>query len=178
MAKSKPLCSTDFDENTEARFWSKVDRRGPDECWEWQAHLDDSGYGRAHIGHKQPVSREQRTHRISWCLDHPRQSTGDSLVLHSCDNPPCCNPNHLSLGTFAENIRQMVERGGHARGDAHPQVRFSDKEVVDAVAAHWDGESQRSVAKRLGVSRTTIKDAARGMKRKDAYMEALLCVNT
>ena len=89
------------------RFWSKVDVRGPDECWPWHGATDKDGYGRFDL---------QRTpKRIR------RNASGVALQLwigpfvgfpmHSCDNPPCCNPSHLSPGDNFQNMRQMVARG-------------------------------------------------------------------
>ena len=180
MGKGKALRSTDFNETTEARFWAKVDVRGSDECWEWQGARLLWGYGRAHIGWKQPVAREQKAHRVAWCLANPGMSTGELVVLHSCDNPPCVNPAHLSLGTVAENMAEMVERGrGRApSGEEHGRAVFTDKFIATTILRVWDGESQRSVARSIGVRQASVSKWASGEQRKTAHMEALLCVNT
>lgn len=185
MAKAKPLCSTDFNETTEARFWSKVDRRGPDECWEWQGSIssrpDSGNYGDAYIGAGGPSSRTQLSHRVAWCLANPGVSTGELIVLHSCDNPPCCNPNHLSLGTSKQNTRQMFDRGRDGlTGERHPVADYSDREVASAVIRVFDGEAQRRVARSLGSLdlRSSVNNWTKGKTRHAAHMEALLCVNT
>jgi len=90
------------------RFWKKVDKRSPDECWEWKGwRTGRNGYGQFIIqGHR------FRAHRVAWEL-----STGISpnglLVCHHCDNKPCCNPSHLFLGTVSDNARDMVKKGKH-----------------------------------------------------------------
>ena len=99
------------------RFWEKVDKspghgqRG--DCWVWTAYRDRDGYGNFHI-----EAHPEKAHRVSY-----RISKGDIpagiFVLHSCDNPPCVNPEHLSLGTVQDNSDQMVARGRAPTGDQH-----------------------------------------------------------
>lgn len=92
----------------EERFWSKVDRSG-DGCWEWTAKSRTSfGYGVMRVGGT--PGRLEGAHRLAW--QYTNGPIPDGLcVLHSCDNPPCCNPAHLRIGTKADNTRDKVERG-------------------------------------------------------------------
>lgn len=99
-----------FDEATLERFWSKVDRRGQDECWPWFGALIKHGYGQFYTH-----ERKYLAHRISCSLAHPNPNAMPN-VLHSCDNPRCCNPGHLRWGTQADNVRDAVERGRVQRG--------------------------------------------------------------
>lgn len=98
--------------NVEERFWAKVNIGGPDECWEWTAFRNPAGYGRFGIGYETAL-----THRFSYALTAGVNVTdlGQSVVMHSCDNPPCCNPKHLSLATQAQNLADMVDKGRRAR---------------------------------------------------------------
>lgn len=95
------------------RFWSRVDRRGPKECWPWLHRVDKDGYGLLSFEFVR-----LRTHRIAFFL-----STGIEplcmRVLHECDNPPCCNPRHLFLGTADENMRDKCEKGRQSKGLKH-----------------------------------------------------------
>jgi len=86
------------------RFWSKVDVRGRDECWEWQAS-GSKGYGRLMMD-----GVTWGAHRLAFTLVKGRIPDG-MCVLHSCDNPPCCNPAHLFIGTHADNMRDMAKKG-------------------------------------------------------------------
>ncbi|KKM71988.1 hypothetical protein LCGC14_1424930 [marine sediment metagenome] len=90
------------------KFWSLVDIAGPKDCWEWQSTRWAFGYGYYFTG----VGRPERAHVIAYCLHHglePEDLNG-LLTCHSCDNPPCCNPAHLWLGTRADNNRDCREK--------------------------------------------------------------------
>lgn len=97
---------------TAERFWAKVDRRGLSECWEWQAAIGPHGYGRLRYD-----GDNRLAHRLSWSLANGRPAPDDQVVMHTCDNPPCCNPEHLVLGTQVENIEDMVKKGRHWRAN-------------------------------------------------------------
>lgn len=103
-----------MDENTIARFWPKVDVRTPDECWEWKACRNTHGYGR--VSGKKIGGKKHRlgAHRVAWMLANGADSTWGLHVLHKCDNPPCCNPDHLFLGTQADNMADMTAKGRDA----------------------------------------------------------------
>ena len=107
------------------RFWSKIKRGGPDECWEWQAHINKDGYGMISVD-----GVVERSHRMSWKL-----TNGDipkvMCILHSCDNPRCCNPSHLFLGTQKDNVADMVSKNRHrgSPGIKNPSAKLTEDEV-------------------------------------------------
>lgn len=95
-------------------FWSVVDRSGGETaCWPWTRSCIKRGYGQ--------VSMEKAmwlTHRLAWTLTNGAIPDG-LLVLHDCDNPPCCNPKHHFLGTYQDNSDDMVSKDRQAQGDQH-----------------------------------------------------------
>ena|ERR1700722_19173911 len=90
-----------LDKDATARFWKKVDRRGPTECWEWLAGKQkSSGHGVFSIKHISCFA-----HRVSYFLDRKKlpDLRKKLIVLHDCENPGCCNPKHLKSGTVKQN---------------------------------------------------------------------------
>lgn len=95
-----------MDADVEARFWSKVDMSGgTDVCWRWMGAMLKTGYGGVKIG-----GVSQRAHRVAFELAGNEIPVG-MMVLHSCDNPLCCNPAHLRVGSAADNTADARERG-------------------------------------------------------------------
>lgn len=103
------------------RLWAKVNKNGPipshapdlGPCWTWTGATRNGGYGSIKIR-----GRRHCTHRVAWTMERGA-IPGDMNVLHKCDNPPCVNPEHLFLGTDADNVHDMVAKGRQARGDTH-----------------------------------------------------------
>lgn len=95
-------------------FNSAIDKSGgPDACWPWTRKRNDDGYGRFKCIATYPMA-----HRVAF-RNFVGPVTDDIKVCHSCDNPPCCNPAHLFLGTQADNVADRVKKGRSARGDKH-----------------------------------------------------------
>lgn len=96
------------------QFMVQVEKRASG-CWEWTGARFPFGHGRCtHFG------RTMGTHRVAWLLFRGGIPTG-KCVLHKCDNPPCVNPDHLYIGTKADNVRDAETRGRarHPAGDAN-----------------------------------------------------------
>ena len=110
---------------TAEKFWSKVNRRGPDDCWEW---MNSGTYGHFYIGKGQA----RPAHRIAYELTYGDIPVG-LCVCHHCDNPPCCNPTHLFVGTVQDNMRDKVAKG---RGKRTPKPKRQMKRLGIGKAYH------------------------------------------
>lgn len=120
------------------RFWEKVHKT--DGCWEWRGGIGKNGYGcKVRVG---PRSEEvaHRPHRLSWELHNGPIPPG-LFVCHRCDNRACVNPDHLFLGTAADNNRDRAAKG---RGAKVP--------IETARAIRSDTISNRAAAQKYGVS--------------------------
>lgn len=94
-----------------ASFWARVDIRGPDECWEWQGKRSSLGYGRVYVtGSGKAGQREVGAHEVAALAEFGPPPRG-KIVMHTCDNPPCCNARHLLYGTKKDNSQDALVKG-------------------------------------------------------------------
>lgn len=113
MSTNHPTPLPAFTEEQVARFWSNVAKAGPSDCWPWMLGRRRGKYGKVVVG-----DRSFQSHRVAYAI--AKGDPGGLLVRHSCDNPPCCNPAHLAVGTYAENSLEMVAKGRSLSGDRNP----------------------------------------------------------
>lgn len=90
-----------------ARFWSKVRVGKPNECWEWTGARNRTDYGKFKVRSYQL----ELAPRLAWQLGTTEQIPPRLHCCHTCDNPPCCNPAHLFIGTNADNMRDKIAKG-------------------------------------------------------------------
>lgn len=150
------LCRYNLDKVSN-RFWSKVDIRGPDECWNWLAGKTETGYGTFSVGEEM-----LRAPRVSWVLCNLEEIPDGLVVLHSCSNPSCVNPAHLSVGTMADNARDRDKDGHTAKGSTHGNVRLSEEDVLAMVELRAEGETYSQLSERFGVSMPAVEDILMG----------------
>lgn len=104
-------------------FESLADRTGgPEACHPWLGSCDDEGYG----CFKGDLGRRAPRYAYRWYVG---RLSAEEVVRHTCDNPPCVNPNHLISGTPADNTQDMIDRGRYPRGSAHNQARITEEMV-------------------------------------------------
>jgi hypothetical protein len=136
-------------------FWSRVDRRSADECWPWIGFVNADGYGR--LG-------KRSAHRVAFESVNGPISPG-GVVMHYCDNPPCCNPVHLRAGTVADNVADCITKGrrGDMRrpGERHGMAKLDATQVR---AIYDDLRSQRVIAAEYGIGQTQVSRIKRGTR--------------
>lgn len=147
------------------RLWARIARGAPDACWEWTGQRNGNGYGIVTILH----STRLRAHRVAWELANNRSAEGYE-VCHSCDNPPCCNPAHLFLGTHQDNVADMVKKGRQQRGERNGSAILTSAQVDEIRAELAAGTICRVLAARYGVTKWAIHSIKQGRNwaRKDA----------
>lgn len=138
------------------KFLDKIDRSaGPDGCWIYTGPKASRGYGQASF--VRPI-RHIRTHRLAMMLQ-VGPLPDDKVVMHSCDNPPCCNPAHLSLGSHADNTRDAINKGRIQLKSRF--LKLADVERVRHLIATTDLK-QREIADRFGISASVISSIKKG----------------
>ena len=143
------------------RFWSKVDRSDPGECWIWRGRLTPRGYGDFRICHD-GVAKTLRANRVAWEMEFG-EIPGGMVICHTCDTPSCCNPSHFFIGTHAENQADKTRKGRQARGSGHGTSRLSEEQVLWIRNRIGRGEKIRPLAREFGVSQRTVQRIHRGM---------------
>ena len=109
------------------RFWEKVDIRTEDDCWNWKNSKYPTGYG--HFSSGKP-RRGRYSHRVAWELTYG-PIPEDKCICHHCDNPSCCNPKHLFLGTTADNMHDRDRKGHNNNGKKLPRkIKVEDIENI------------------------------------------------
>ena len=147
-----------FTEKDISRFWSKVNKsEDQNACWEWQASLQNKGYGQFQHGGR--AGSMYLAHRIAWELTNGEIPDG-LCVLHNCpngDNPKCVNPSHLFLGTQLENIKDSINKERYTRGEKQGHHKLTEAQVLAIRQQYKIGNiTQTKLALDFGVSRRAI----------------------
>uniref|UniRef100_A0A6M3JU08 Putative homing endonuclease n=1 Tax=viral metagenome TaxID=1070528 RepID=A0A6M3JU08_9ZZZZ len=135
----------------DVHFWPKVKKTAQAGCWEWQGARSSDGYGVC------GVYKSYRTHRMAWEIYFgpiPR----DMLVLHHCDNPSCVNPSHLFLGSQADNMHDMFNKGREniVYGESNGHAKLTESDIMDIRKKANTGDSNKILASFYGVCRQHI----------------------
>jgi hypothetical protein len=153
--------------NTPEVLWSKVDKKGEDDCWNWKGYKNAQGYGRTWIN-----DCGYYAHRVIFdlanpntiTLSAPKDTDETGFLLHTCDNPSCCNPKHLFVGTHADNMADKVAKGRSPdfSGGKGPRCKLSMAQAREIRQLRKEGVSARDLAKRYEISLPSIKTLLRG----------------
>lgn len=136
--------------HTKKDVWKDIVIKDETVCWLWQGSTDRDGYGVKTIGRKQ-----YRVPRIVYELTNPDITlTTDIFVCHSCDNPLCCNPKHLFLGTNNDNTQDKIKKGRarYSVGSDNGMAKLTEEQVKE-IRRRYNGEeiTQEALAKEYGV---------------------------
>lgn len=141
------------------RLFASTDRSGgSDACWPWTGAINSSGYGVLEIGSRTDGSRRlARAHVLTYRLAYGAPPPDKPCILHTCDNPPCCNPRHLWTGTVADNQADMASKGRARgpRGEKQGNAKLCEADIR-AIRAAARTTSGADLARQYGVSRSTI----------------------
>lgn len=133
-----------------------VDPGGADDCWEWQGACSKGGYGNVRVG-----GRQTKAHRLSYELANGPIPAG-LVVRHSCDNPPCVNPNHLLVGTHGDNAQDKALRDRSMFGERSSTARLTASNVGEIRTRSAAGEPSASLAVAYDVSEAAIRHILAG----------------
>lgn len=149
------------DPEFENRFWAKVKRGDPSECWNWQAARcgTHNGYGQTYY-----KGRKLLAHRAAWMISHGYLPPEDLEICHTCDNGLCCNPDHLWLGTHRENMIDRNRKGRiiYEKGSERCNAKLTEVDIEKILQLLEQGLSQRAIAKRFNVSQPKISHIKSG----------------
>lgn len=142
------------------RINEKVDRSGgPDACWPWQACCNAKGYGNINVNDKTRLA-----HAVVLEL-HTGEKANGRHALHRCDNPPCCNPEHLFWGSNTDNIEDRVKKGRSMRGEAVASSVLTPEQVLlirSRYVPYSREHGTRAIAREFGVCNSAISQAVLG----------------
>lgn len=144
------------------RFWSKVNKDTDSGCWEWTATKNNKGYGMFTVS---SYAGKQLAHRLSYRDAHGPIPKG-GLILHSCDNPACVNPEHLRIGTHKENVADMDERNRRVTntpfGEANCNALLTAYQVIQMRRDYIAGVPKAQIAEANGITKASLDDVISG----------------
>lgn len=147
------------------KFWSKVKVADHSQCWEWQGARNHQGYGNFSINRKPYIA-----HRIAYKLRY-KNDPQQLQVCHKCDNPSCCNPTHLFLGTNLDNVKDRDMKGRQSKtslfkkGEMNPRAKLTSADVAKIRAKYKEYEyGYKKLAKEFNSHYANIRRIVKGLQ--------------
>jgi hypothetical protein len=137
-----------------ARFWSRIEPAPDFQCWEWRGAGNASGYGRW---------GGMMAHRVAYELVNG--PIPDRLIVrHKCDNPACCNPKHLEVGTHADNSADCLARDRFSKGQRHGRTKITEEQLA-IIHTNPERLTVRQMADLIGCAPSTVSMIRSGQRR-------------
>lgn len=163
----KSLEVGDITTEDQERFWDLVNKgQGENDCWVWTGLRNTKNYGV--FSFTEGGSRS--SHRVSYAIANGLVPAG-MLVCHKCDNRPCCNPDHLFLGTNDDNMADAARKGrrGLGRGDHNFRAKLTEEKAKEALSEYRAGATQTALQKKYGLAPATVHDLVHGINWKHLH---------
>jgi hypothetical protein len=141
-------------------FFSLLPIGDPDACWKWPRLNPDQRYGYFKYRY-----RKYYAHRVSYEIHHGPIPEG-MCVCHHCDNPPCCNPAHLFLGTDQDNVSDMIAKGRNVRGEDMHASKLTESQVLEIRYLYSIGWLQADLSAAFGVTPSSVSSVITGKSWK------------
>jgi hypothetical protein len=135
---------------TEERFFSRINKNTGTDCWEWLGSFFATGYGQFWFNEK-----NMKAHRFSYEL-HKGPIPDGMCILHFCDNRKCCNPDHLSLGSRAENNKDRDNKNRQAKGSMVNTAKLTEEQIKEIRNKLKLGMKQKEIAKEYDINKSHI----------------------
>ena len=145
-------------------FLSYVKIGSPDECWIWKGSYTDNNRGQFKLYNK-VTKASIAAYRLFIGTIPKRKGKKKLCVCHSCDNPPCVNPNHLWLGTKKQNMEDMVRKGRtrDQRGENNPSNKFTMEEAKEIQKLYASGKyTQKEIGDKFNIVTSTVSRILNG----------------
>lgn len=156
------------------RFWFQI-RKPKTGCWLWPGTKDARGYGRIFVEYRGGKPFGAFAHRVAYAIFVDKIIHGRE-ICHKCDTPACVRPDHLFMGTHADNMTDGILKGrfrncgkNQKRGDDHPRIKISDRDIRRMRDLYNGGQfTMAQIAKTFGISIGLVHGILRGTRRKTA----------
>ncbi len=132
------------------RFWGRVQRGDPAQCWHWQGYRNPAGYGQIKID-----GCMRGAHRLAYWLGGQGELPPGAVVRHLCNCPACVNPAHLAVGSHADNVQDRVAAGRSATGERNGRSKLTT-EAARSIRAAQGTTAAAELARQYGVHSRAI----------------------